>query len=54
MNGNILLPFPEAIARKTELSGDLGGLTLPSVEQLGCLSFKLGREPAVFCHPTPP
>jgi hypothetical protein len=54
MSGDLLLPFVEAIARNTELSGDLGGRALAGVEQLDCVSFKLGRKPSSLCHLTPP
>jgi hypothetical protein len=54
MSGDVLLPFVEAITGNAELPSDFGGGALAGVEQLDCLSFKLGREPSSFCHITPP
>ena len=54
MSGDVFLPFVEPIAGNAEFAGDLGGRALAGVEELDCLSFKLGREPSSFCHLTPP
>jgi hypothetical protein len=54
MGGDVFLPLVEPIAGNAEFAGDLGGRTLASVEELNCLSFKLGREPSSLCHTTPP
>ncbi len=54
MGGDVFLPFVEPIAGNAEFASDLGGRALAGVEELDCLSFKLGREPSSLCHTTPP
>ena len=54
MSGDVFPPFVEPIAGNAEFAGKLGGWALARVEELDCLSFKLGREPSSFCHLTPP
>ena len=54
MTGHFFLPFVETIPWDAELPSNLSGRALAGIQELYCLSLKLGSEPSSLPHVTSP